>query len=135
MDEDENIISNLDDEIQDMADCVELPAELQAHQEAANLDPDFDEAYSTWYAHAHNSCLMLAIEQGCDEQGLLLGADMRALRLSIMPTRFEHALSVFMQHCPRHVRALMVHEVFWQVRFERIRRTSSAMLAQRPHTV
>ena len=131
LDEDELIVSNLDAEIDELADCVELPAELLAHREAADLDPEFDETYEGWYAHLHNSCLMLAVEQSCNDQGLLLEPDMRALRLALMPAKFGYALSVFMQQCPRHVRALVVHAVFWQVRFERIRRTSSAVLAQR----
>lgn len=128
--EDESIVCNIDADIEELVDCVELPAELCAHREAASMDVSFEATCTSWYGYVHDNGLMLALEQSCDDQGLLLAAEMRALRLNFMPASLEHKLGVFMQRCPRHVRTLIVHEVFWQVRFERIRRISSPVLAR-----
>jgi hypothetical protein len=115
-------------DLAELAECVERPAQLMAHVEAAAVDESFDQAYEEWLVMLVNANLALAIEQGCDDQGLLLGSDMRALRWRTVPDESRHALSVFMSTCPRHVRALVVHDLFWMVRFERARRTGSPVL-------
>lgn len=124
----EDIWEGIDDHVESLADSVERPAELVAHLEAADVDGGFARAFDEWFGHLQQHHLLLAIEQGSDEQGLMLPADLRAFRLGIMPADFQHAYSVFLAQCPRHVRALLNHYVYWLVRFERIQRTGRAML-------
>lgn len=121
----------IDRHIEQLAGCVEQPAELLAHEEAAALDESFSESFDEWFGYLQSHSLLLAIEQSCDEQGILLPADQRALRLCIVPTELQSALGVFMRVCPRHVRALLIHEVYWLVRFERIHRTGLPELRRR----
>lgn len=117
------------DELKDFAACVERPAELCAHEEAATQDEDFDASYEEWLHLALNNDLALALERSCNDQGLLLDSDMRALRLQTVPDESRHALGLFFRSCPRHVRALLAHDLFWMVRIERGRRTGTATLA------
>jgi len=71
--------------------------------------------------------LLLPIEQSCDADGLLLCWDMRAVRLQTLPLATLAKLHFFLDRCPRHTRALLVHDVFWLVRFERIHRQGTPM--------
>jgi hypothetical protein len=115
-------------DLAELAECVERPASLLAHVEAAALDEAFDSTYEEWLFMLLDANLALAIEQACNDQGLLLGSDMRALRWRTVPDESQHRLGLFMSTCPRHVRALVVHDLFWMVRFERARRTGSPVL-------
>lgn len=131
--ESQEIWFGIDRYIEELAGSVELPAELLAHEEAAGQDDDFADSFDEWFGYLQSHSLLLAIEQSCEEQGILLPADQRALRLCILPTELQSALGVFMRVCPRHVRALLIHEVYWLVRFERINRTGSPELRLRPN--
>lgn len=122
----------IDRHIRELAGSVELPAELLAHLEAAAQDEAFAESLDEWFGYLQSHHLLLAIEQSCCEQGMLLPADQRALRLCIVPTELQSALGVFMRRCPRHLRALLIHEVYWLVRFERVHRTGLPELRRRP---
>ncbi len=115
-------------ELQELTSAVERPAELLVHEKAAAADAEFDANYEEWLCYLVNGALALAIEQSCNDQGLLLNADMRALRQQTVPDERRHSLGVFFRTCPRHVRALVVHDLFWMVRFERGRRTGSPVL-------
>lgn len=120
--EERSISEGLTDDVFDMVDCVELPAELTVHAEAADLDPKHDQTFDEWCAYLSERDLFLPVEQSCDANGLLLGWDMRAVRLGTLPPRMLGQLHLFFEKCPRHTRALMVHWIFWLVRFERINR-------------
>lgn len=62
----------------DVAAAAQLPIELAHHVIAADEDPDFADEFREWseYVVEGDGCLMLAIEQSCDE-GMLLPWDMR----------------------------------------------------------
>ena len=109
----------------DMADCVELPSELCAHAEAADADLTHADGFSEWLTYLSERSLLLAVEQSCDADGLMLAWDMRAVRLQTLPPAMLGKLHFFFDRCPRHTRAMLVHRVFWLVRFERIRRRGS----------
>ena len=109
----------------DMANCVELPSELWPHAEAADVDLTHADGFGEWLTYLSESSLLLAVEQSCDAVGLLLAWDMRAVRLQTLPPAMLGKLHFFFDRCPRHTRALLVHWVFWLVRFERISRRES----------
>lgn len=109
----------------ELARCVELPLELLAHAEAAEQDPEHEAEFHEWLEYLMEQLLLLPIEQSCDAEGLLLPWDMRAVRLSTLPGDLLAKLHFFFDACPRHTRALLVHEVFWLVRFERLQRSDS----------
>lgn len=117
----------------DMLDCVELPSELCVHAEAAALDPCYADEFDEWMAYLSEQDLFLAVEQSCGEAGILLEWDMRGVRLQTLPAPLLHKLHVFFADCPRHVRALLAHDVYWLVKFERIRRCGVATWG--PHQV
>lgn len=104
----------------DLTRCVELPHELLAHAEAAEVDPDSETESQEWLEYLMEQLLLLPIEQSCNAEGLLLPWDMRAVRLKSLPADLLAKLHFFFDNCPRHTRALLVHEAFWLVRFERL---------------
>lgn len=120
--EERSMCEGLTDDVFEIADCVELPADLCIHAEAADLDPAHDAAFDEWCAYLSERNLFLPVEQSCDADGLLLGWDMRGIRLGTPPPLLLGQLHFFFEKCPRHTRALLVHWVFWLVRFERINR-------------
>lgn len=120
--EERSMCEGLTDDAFDLVDCVGLPDDLFAHAQAADLDLAHDDTFDEWCAYLSERDLFLPVEQSCDADGLLLGWDMRAVRLATLPPRLLGQLHLFFEKCPRHTRALLVHWVFWLVRFERIRR-------------
>jgi hypothetical protein len=112
----------LNEHVFDLVRCVELPLELLAHAEAAEQDPEYETQSNEWLEYLMEQLLLLPIEQSCNAEGLLLPWDMRAVRLSTLPADLLAKLHFFFDSCPRHTRALLVHEVFWLVRFERLQR-------------
>jgi hypothetical protein len=126
--ESEFIGCGLGSEVFELVDCVELPAELTAHAEAASQDTDFDGTWDDWLGYLSAHDLLLPIEQSCDSTGLLLPWELRCLRLQTLPADLAFPLAVFLKECPRHARALLIHHVFWLVRFERVRRQGTPTL-------
>jgi len=120
--EDEAIVQGLDDHVYELAACVECPAELGAHRDAADADPAFLDDHEEWFAYVHNRGLLLPVEQSCSSEGMLLVWDMRAVRLQTLPPGLLSGLHFFFEKCPRHTQAMLVHYTFWLVRFERIQR-------------
>lgn len=108
----------------DVANAAELPHELSHHAVAAAEDDDFDEQFDDWWDYLFDEsdgCLLLAIEQSCDE-GVLLPWDMRAVRLQTLPGERLAQLHWIFDSCPRHVLVHVVKAVYWLVRSERARR-------------
>lgn len=110
------------DDLQGLVDCVELPDELLAADALADADKRFADSFGEWTWYLSSNDLFLALEQACDEQGLLLPWDMRGVRLATLPAPMLAKLHVYFERCPGHVRGLLTHWVFWIVRFERIAR-------------
>lgn len=122
----EAISLGLTEHVFELADCVEWPAEFAAHAQAADADPDHAAGFDEWMAYLSEHDLLLPVEQSCDSQGLLLPWDMRGVRLQTVPVATLGRLHLFFEKCPRHTRALLVHNVFWLVRFERVQRRGTA---------
>ena len=112
----------LDADVYELADCVELPDELLSDAEQAEADLNFESDWDEWFEYLHNSELLLPVEQSCGSDGLLLPLDMRGVRLWTLPSELLIRLREFFDECPAHTKTLLVHHVFWLVRFERIRR-------------
>lgn len=125
--ESESILCGLTDHVYDLAGCVELPAELRTHEAATDHDPQFSECVDEWFDFLCEKDLLLPIERPCDAQGLLLHWDMRAVRLLTLPAAQLASLHFFFEHCPRHIRALLIQQVYWLVLFERVRRRGTAV--------
>ena len=109
-----------------VAEAAELPYELAHHVTAAEEDDDFDDQFQAWWNYlfeGDDSCLLLAIEQSCDE-GMLLHWDMRAVRLQTLPRARLAQLHWLLGSCPRHVLVHLVLYAYWLVRAERARRRS-----------
>lgn len=108
----------------DVAEAAELPHELSHHAVAATEDDDFDEQFSEWWDYlfeGDDQCILLAIEQSCDE-GVLLPWDMRAVRLQTLPSERLAQLHWVFDSCPRHVLVHVANAAYWLVRAERARR-------------
>ena len=108
----------------DVANAAELPHELSHHAIAADEDDDFDQQFDEWWDYlfdGDDQCLLLAIEQSCDE-GVLLPWDMRAVRLQTLPDERLAQLHWIFNSCPRHVLVHVANAVYWLVRSERSRR-------------
>ena len=125
--ESEAISLGLTDHVFELVDCVEMPAELAAHVQAADADPDHAAGFDEWMAYLSEHDLLLPVEQSCDSQGLLLPWDMRGVRLQTVPLATLSRLQLFFEKCPRHTRAPLVHYVYWLVRFERVQRRGTAV--------
>jgi hypothetical protein len=126
--EGESVLCGLDCEVYELADCVELPDELEVQATLADCDPGHEENWDEWFEFIHNSDLLLPVEQSCNSEGLLLPWDMRGVRLWTLPADLLSKLHLFFDECPRHTQALLVNHVFWLVRFERVRRLGSPIL-------
>ncbi|MEQ1686344.1 MAG: hypothetical protein ABL916_22065 [Burkholderiaceae bacterium] len=122
----EEISLGVTDHVFELVDCVDVPAELAAHVQAADTDPERSAVFDEWMAYLSEHDLLLPVEQSCDSQGLLLPWDMRGVRLQTVPLATLSRLHMFFAKCPRHTRALIVHYVFWLVRFERVQRRGTA---------
>jgi hypothetical protein len=112
-----------------VADAAELPDELSAHGLAAEDDDDFCDQFEEWWdwlCEGEDWCLLLAIEQSCD-QGVLLPWDMRAVRLKTLPRERLAQLHWFLESCPRHILVHLVLYTYWAVRSERARRRGSPL--------
>lgn len=109
----------------DVAGAAELPAELAHHTIAAAEDKEFENEHYEWLDHLLNAggCApLLALEQSCNETGILLPWDMRGVRLWTAPREAVDLLHRFWDGCPRHVSVHLSHYIFWLVRAERGRR-------------
>lgn len=109
----------------DTAAEVEIPAELDAFQVLADADEAFDSHWVEWVAFACETGIFLPIEQSCEE-GILLPTEQRAIRLATCPEDMLKPLRRFFEGCPRHVKHLICHYVYWWVRIERARRTGDS---------
>lgn len=108
----------------EVAEAAELPHELSHHAVAAAEDDDFDVQFDEWWEYlfeGDDQCLLLAIEQSCEE-GVLLPWDMRAVRLQTLPSERLVQLHWVFDSCPRHILVHIVHAAYWLVRAERARR-------------
>lgn len=118
---------NIEDRDFDVAGAAEMPNQLAHHALAAEEDDSFDEEFDewwTWLFEGDDTCLLLAIEQSCDE-GILLPWDMRAVRLKTVPRERLAQLHWLLGSCPRHVLVHLVLYAYWTVRSERARRRGS----------
>lgn len=109
----------------DTAAEVDLPLELQAFRSLADADESFEALWGEWMVFACETGILLAIEQSC-EHGVLLPTDQRAIRLASCPEEILKPVRRFFERCPRHVKYLLAHYIFWLVRIERARRTGTA---------
>jgi hypothetical protein len=108
----------------EVAECAELPHELSHHSTAAAEDGEFQTEQQEWFEYlfeGDDQCLLLAIEQSCND-GMLLPWDMRAVRLRTAPPVVLSQLHWLIGACPRHVLVHLVSYVYWLVRSERARR-------------
>ena len=109
----------------DVAYAAELPSELTHHEIAADADEDFDDEFDEWLqtlSGSEDQVALLALEQSCDEDGMLLPWDMRGVRLWSAPPEAVSALHLFWDTCPLHVAAHVTHHVYWLIRAERAKR-------------
>lgn len=119
----------------DMADCAELPHEFSHHSTAAAEDDEFQTEYREWFEYlfeGDDQCLLLAIEQSCND-GMLLPWDMRAVRLRTAPPVILSQLHMLLGACLRHVLVRLVNYVYWLVRLERARRRAGQTERPRCH--
>jgi hypothetical protein len=101
------------------------PPELDAFQVLADVDDAFESRWGEWMDFTCSTGILLPIEQSC-EDGILLPTDQRAIRLASCPEDMLKPLRRFFEGCPRHVKHLLCHYVYWLVRIERARRTGHA---------
>lgn len=108
----------------DTAAEAEPPLELEPYEILAGADENFDALWGDWLGYICDHNILLPIEQSC-EDGILLPTEQRALRLVTCPEEMMRPLRRFFEECPRHVKLLLCHYVYWLVRLERGRRTGS----------
>ena len=108
----------------DTAACAELADELDLFrvQAEAEAEDDFEERLVFWDECIWEHSLWLTLEQCCQE-GLLLPAEQRELRLKSCPKEMRDKLGYFLGHCPRHVLHRLALHYFVLVRLVRARRT------------
>lgn len=106
----------------DVADSAELPAELNHHAIAAELDPEFEAEFDAWLEWLMQGSEVLLVLEQCSAEGVLLPWDMRGARLLTAPLDAIGRVHWFWDHCPKHLHVILSHYVFWLVRAERARR-------------
>ena len=113
----------------EVADCAEIPEEIEAYPEYEDESYDWDaheEQWQEWFDYLlEDYRLLLALEQSCHE-GMALPWDMRGVRLSSAPDDVLAKLHGFWDNCPRFVAARLHVYVYWLVRCERGRRRGNA---------
>jgi len=114
-----------DDGIGLAAQCAELPEGMEGMQKLADGDPDFRETLDDWVNYVFLNELWLAVEQACDETGVLLPYPQRGARLETCPEEWVEKLRYVMHECPPHVLAHLTVYTSTCVRIERARRTGA----------
>ena len=121
----------------DVAYAAELPSELSHHEIAADADKHFDNEFDDWLETvfgSENQVVLVAMEQSCDDDGILLPWDMRGARLRSLPYEALCRLQLFWDSCPKHVAVHLTHFVYWLVRAERARRRGAPEWSRHPRS-
>lgn len=112
-------------EIHSAASCANLPEDLSDFSTEAEEDPDFKDDLEDWVNYVWEKGLWLALEQACDEAGVLLPYPNRGDRLKTCPEEWGHHLHFVFSECSDYVQAHLALYFFTLVRIERARRTGN----------